>query len=295
MIEVLRAGPLTTVQDCGRRGLRHLGVPGGGALDQLALARAHALLANPAAAAALELIAGPLELRFGRAGWLALCGAAFEMRLDGRPLRPEWRWPFAAGQVLRLDGPLSGQRAVLAFDGGLALPPVLGDRALRRGGVLALGAPHALRGVRGLAAPVWEPLLRALPGPELDRLDSPSHSAFWTKDWAVTAQSDRMGARLAGPTLRLQSALELASTAVLPGVVQLPPVGQPIVLLADCGTTGGYPRLATVIEADLWKLAQCRPGQTLRFVASTLDDARAALAQQRHEIAQWRWVCATST
>jgi len=298
MIEILRCGPLTTVQDGGRTGLRHLGVPAAGALDDWALARLNALLGNAPGAAALELVAGPLELRIEREGWLALCGAPFEMRLDGRLLRPEWRWPCRAGQVLRLDGPVSGQRALLGFAGGLALPAVLGaratdlrsgfgglqGRALRKGDRLPLGSAAALRDVRGLAAPEWDGRLRALPGPELAALDLRSRDALWSEAWKVEPQSDRMGLRLSGPTLSLRRPLELASTAVLPGTLQLPPAGQPIALLADAGTTGGYPRVAIVIVADLWQLAQARPGARLRLQLCTLEAARAARAQRQHEL-----------
>lgn len=298
MIEILRCGPLTTVQDGGRQGLRHLGVPAAGALDDWALARLNALLGNAQQAAALELVAGPLELRIERAGWLALCGAPFEMRLDGRTLRPEWRWPCRPGQILRLDGPLSGQRALLGFAGGLDLPPVLGaratdlrsgfgglqGRALRKGDRLALGAAATLRGVRGLHAPEWDGNLRALPGPELAALELRARSALWSEAWRVEPQSDRMGLRLSGPVLRLGTPLELASTAVLPGTLQLPPAGQPIVLLADAGTTGGYARVALVIAADLWKLAQARPGSVLRLQACTLEAARAARVRRQHEL-----------
>ena len=299
MIEILRCGPLTTVQDDGRQGLRHLGVPAAGALDDWALARLNALLGNAPEAAALELVAGPLELRIEREGWLALCGAPFEMRLDGRLLRPDWRWPCRAGQLLRLDGPVSSQRGLLGFAGGLDVPAVLGaratdlrsgfgglqGRALRKGDRLPLGPAAALRGVRGLAAPEWDGRLRALPGPELDLR---SRDALWSEAWKVEPQSDRMGLRLSGPVLNLRRPLELASTAVLPGTLQLPPAGQPIALLADAGTTGGYPRVALVIAADLWKLAQARPGGSLRLQLCTLEAARAARARRQHELALLR-------
>ncbi len=298
MIEILRCGPLTTVQDRGRCGLRHLGVPAAGALDDWALARLNALLGNAPKAAALELVAGPLELRIERAGWLALCGAPFEMRLDGRLLRPEWRWPCSAGQVLRLEGPVSGQRALLGFAGGLEVLPVLGaratdlrsgfgglhGRALRKGDRLPLGPALPLRGVRGLRAPAWDGRLRALPGPELAALDLRSRDALWSEAWKVESQSDRMGLRLSGPLLNLRRPLELASTAVLPGTLQLPPAGQPIALLADAGTTGGYPRVALVIAADLWKLAQARPGFSLRLQSCTLEAARAARLERQQEL-----------
>lgn len=303
MLEILRVGPLSLVQDLGRHGLRHLGIARGGALDTLALRRANALLGNAPGAAALELVAGPLELRCARDAWFALCGAEFEITLDGRPLRSEWRWPMRAGQLLRVQGPLRGQRGLLAFDGGLDLPLELGaratdlragfgglqGRALKRGDRLPLGTARTLHGVRGLRAPECEPQLRLLPGPELALMSAAARKRFWAQDWTISPQSDRMGARLLGESLAARALPELPSHAVVPGLVQLPPGGQPIVLLTDAQTTGGYPRLGCVIEADLWKLAQWRPGQALRFVESTLDEALAARALQERELELLAW------
>lgn len=308
MIDILRAGPLTTVQDLGRQGLRHLGIAQGGALDALALRRANALLGNAADAAALELFAGPLELRCERDAWFACCGAAFEITVDGRSLPGEWRFPLRAGQTLRVQGPLAGRCGVLAFDGGLDLAPELSaratdlragfgglqGRALKRGDRLPLGPAARLRGARGLQAPDLEPTLRLLPGPELDLLSATARKRFWGLGWQLSPQCDRMGARLSGEALGTRAMPELPSHGVMPGLVQLPPSGQPIVLLADAQTTGGYPRLGHVIAADLWKLAQWRPGQDLRFVETSMEEARAVLAAQRRELELWTWACRAS-
>jgi len=301
MLEILQAGPLTLVQDLGRPGLRHLGVGAGGAFDAPALQRANALLGNAPGAAALELVAGPLRLRCDRDAWFSLAGAAFEARVDGRLQAPGMRWPLRAGQELRLDGPVSGQHGVLAVDGGIAVPLVLGaratalrggfggheGRALRRGDRLPLGPARSLRGRRGLHSPQPRPQLRALAGMELQQLDPASQIAFWQSDWQLGPHGDRMGLRLSGPALRRTGA-ELASQAVMPGLVQLPPGGQPIVLGVDAQTTGGYPRLAHVIAADLWQLAQLRPGDRLRFVLVDLAQARALQAEQARELAVLR-------
>ncbi|MBH9551315.1 5-oxoprolinase subunit C family protein [Inhella gelatinilytica] len=308
MLEVVRAAALCSVQDLGRPGRQHLGVPRGGALDRTALQRANLLVGNPAEAAALEVLAGPLRLRFHRAGWLALCGAAFEMHLNGRPLRTEWRWPFPAGAELVLRGPVTGRVGILALDGGLAVDPVLGSRAtqipggfggwqgrtLQAGDRLPLGPPRSLLGVRGLRVPAVEPGLRVVPGPEWAALTAASQRQWTEQLWRMSPQSDRMGVWLEGAPLRFSTSVEMRSHAVAAGWIQLPPAGQPIVLLPGCQSTGGYPRIAAVIEADLGALAQWRPGEARRFRWVTPDEARAARQVQGVQYAQWEWACAGS-
>ncbi|SMF35642.1 5-oxoprolinase subunit C family protein [Pseudogulbenkiania subflava] len=303
MLEILRPGVQTTVQDLGRHGLRHLGIGQSGALDAPALRIANRLVGNPEGAAALEITLGPVRLRFLRDGWLALSGADFDATLDGQPVWCGWRQAVRAGQELHLAGSRRGMRAYLAVDGGIAVPEVLGGRAtdlaagfggfagraLQAGDRLPLGEPLALEGKAGSRPPAWTPEIRALPGPEYAEFSAAAQHALWSRPWHVTAQSNRMGYRLAGPTLDRTARHELLSHGVLPGVVQVPPGGQPIVLLADAQTTGGYPRIATVIEADLWKLAQARPGAELHFVPTTLAEARHALQQQRYHLNRFNW------
>jgi biotin-dependent carboxylase-like uncharacterized protein len=302
MLEILQAGPLTLVQDLGRPGLRHLGLGAGGAFDAPALQRANALVGNPPGAAALEFPAGPLRLRCAsRELWVALAGAEFAARIGRQAQPPGLRWRLPAGEELRLDGPISGLHGVLAVDGGIALPPQLGSlstqlragigglqgRALRGGDRLPLGPARALKGRLGLRPPSRPARLRVLIGPEFDELDAASRRAFWQAEWRVAPQSDRMGLRLAGPPLR-RSGAELLSHAVLPGLIQLPPGGQPIVLGVDAQTTGGYPRLAQLIEADLCYLAQLRPGEALGFARVEIDEARELLDAQQRELANLR-------
>lgn len=308
MIEILHAGPLTTVQDLGRTGWRHLGLPPGGAMDALALQRANALLGNAPGDAALELCAGPLRLRPHRAVWLALQGAAFELRVAGQVQPAHLRCPVAAGQVVELQGPLAGQFAVLAFDGGVTVPSQLGaratllraglggleGRALRAGDLLPLGPPRALQGRRGLAPLPWQPLLGLLPGPEFAELTEDARRQLWRTRWRVGPHSDRMGLRLQGPTLHRRVGTELLSHAVMPGLVQLPPDGQPIVLGADAQSTGGYPRLGQVMAADLHKLAQLRPGDTLGFAPVDLDSARAIGQALSKDLERLRWALSST-
>ncbi|RXZ45334.1 biotin-dependent carboxyltransferase family protein [Crenobacter cavernae] len=298
MLEILRPGVQTTVQDLGRQGLRHLGIAVSGALDRPALRLANRLVGNPEGAAGLEIVIGPVVIRFHRAGFLALTGADFDGTLDDAPVRSGWRQGVSAGQVLTLHGCRQGMRAYLAVDGGIDVPLVLGSRAtdikagfgghqgraLRAGDHLNQGEPVPLKGRIGCRLPVWSPALRSIPGPEYDEFSPESRDIFWNSEWAVSPQSNRMGYRLQGEPLIREAGDDLLSHGVLPGVVQVPPNGQPIVLLADAQTTGGYPRIAVVIEADLWKLAQARPGARLRFACCTEADAVQALQQSRDEL-----------
>jgi 5-oxoprolinase (ATP-hydrolysing) subunit C len=291
-LQILRAGPLTTVQDLGRPGWRERGLSLCGALDEFALQTGNLLVGNPVGAAGLEFTLGPATLRFDTATCIALTGTDAEASLDGQPLKPWWRLPVRAGQTLKLAAPRERMRSYLAIAGGIAVPAVLGSRstdlkagfggldgrALRDGDRLPLAPPARLpTRAAGLRPPDWAPEVRALPGPEHDDFSPEAQRAFWAADWRITPQSNRMGYRLDGPALQRECGGDLPSHGVLPGVVQLPPGGQPIALLADAQTTGGYPKIAVVIRADLWKLAQLRLGATLRFVPCDIDEARAAL------------------
>jgi biotin-dependent carboxylase-like uncharacterized protein len=305
MIEVLQAGVQTSVQDAvGRPGWRHLGVTPGGASDAAALELANALVGNPPGAAGLEVWQGPLRLRLHGRGWLAVAGADFDARLAGRSLRSGWRSSWKDGDEFTMaPRAQAGACAFVALAGGLDVPAVLGargtdlaggwgghqGRALRAGDLLPLGAPsRALQGRLGVMVPALEAgavrLLRALPGPEHDtHFDADAQARFWTAEWTVGAQSNRMGARLQGPLLPRRRHDELPSHAVGPGAVQVPAQGQPIALRVDAQTTGGYPRIAWVIAADSSRLAQCEAGARLRFQRVTLRQAGDALRQAQQE------------
>jgi biotin-dependent carboxylase-like uncharacterized protein len=302
-LQILRAGPLATVQDLGRSAWRDRGISRCGALDELALGWGNLLVGNPADAAGLEFTLGPASLRFDADCCVAVTGTDADASLDGQPLRPWWRRRVRAGQTLKLAAPHERMRSYVAISGGIALTRELGScstdlkagfggldgRALRDGDRLPLDPPATLpaRAV-GLRPPDWDATLRVLPGPEHEEFAPASRETFWRTGWQVTPQSNRMGYRLAGPVLVREHGAELASHGVLPGVIQVPPSGQPIVLLADAQTTGGYPKIGVVIRADLWKLAQLRLGAMLRFVPCTLDDAHAALRAQRQRLDQLR-------
>ncbi len=301
-VEVVAPGLLTTVQDpYGRPGFERYGVATGGALDPFAAEAANRLVDNPPRAALLELtLAGP-ELRFGAASAIALCGADLGPTLDGQPLAPGWSAFVRPGAVLTFGDRRAGARAYLAIAGGLCVPPVLGSastdlragfgglegRPLRAGD--RLQAPPArdlaARAGRFLAAAADLPAptapIRVLPGPHLERFAPEALEALCDEPWRITEQADRMGYRLAGPRLRHRQGPDVVSLGLPVGAIQVPGDGQPIVLLADHQPTGGYTVLACVIRADLRRLAQRLPGETVRFTLTTPEAARAALAEQR--------------
>ena len=310
MIELLRAGPLTTVQDLGRTAWRDRGISRCGALDDLALIQANLLVGNAPGAAGIEFTLGAATLRFAADGQVAFTGTDADATLDGRPVRPGWREAVRAGQVLKLAAPRERMRTLLAVSGGIDVAQALGSRstdlkagfggfegrALHDDDVLPWRPPAAPARRRvGLRPPPWDASVRVMPGPEHDQFSSAARDAFWSADWTLTPQSNRMGFRFAGPVLGRIVTADLPSHGVLPGVIQVPPSGQPIVLLADAQTTGGYPKIGVVIAADLWKLAQLRLGATLRFVRCTRDDAVAALRERRILIDQWTTALCMST
>ena len=310
-VKVLRPGLLSTVQDPGRYGLQHLGIVPCGAMDATAHALANALVGNARDEATLEItVLGP-ELEFEQAALVALCGAEFDARADGRTLPLSRPVLLEAGTRLSARRALRGARAYLAFAGGLELEPVLGSRstyvparfgglegrALRAGDVaplapgaarlaaeryakLARGATvrEGLRTVRwsapSLTLPDREPIVvHAMEGRHFGRFQASSQRVFFDAVWRVSPDSNRMGYRLAGPTLTLTEAGEILSEPTCLGTVQVPPNGVPIALLADHQTTGGYPKIAEVAVADVPRLAQLAPGGTLHFARCTLEDA----------------------
>jgi 5-oxoprolinase (ATP-hydrolysing) subunit C len=328
MIDVIRAGLLTSVQDLGRHGCRHLGVALGGALDRLALEVGNRLVGNRPDAAGLEITFGPTVLRFLRATRIAITGSEFGATLDGAPVFSWWSLPVQAGQELTLNAARRGMRGYVCVAGGIDVLPMLGSRstdlgarfgglggrALRDGDRLPIGVPMSrARGFDpdapefGVKAPewckfnqvdepgrrgrhpsgaAWAPPIRVLPGPEYDSFTDTAHDAFWSEEWLVTPNSNRMGYRLAGTALERKQKSDLLSHAVMPGTIQVPPNGQPIVLMSDAQTTGGYPKIGSVIHADLWKLAQIRLNGAVRFIPSTPHEARAALLEERRYLRQ---------
>ena len=296
MIEVLRAGLCDLVMDLGRPGLGAFGVPAGGAADSAALAAANRLVGNDEAAAGLEITLSGPSLRFPQGGVVALTGARFAAtRSNGAALAWNETLVLAAGETLSLDQATAGCRCWLVWRGGLAVPQVMGSRstflpagfgghqgrALRTGDELASGtSAGAVRLLR--ARPPFserDAPLRVVAGPQAGQFDDAGLVAFFSGNYRVGAASDRRGLRLSGPAVTHARA-ELPSQGVLPGAVQVPPDGQPIILGWDGPVTGGYPVIAGVIAADVPKLAQLRPGDAVRFATIALETARSLAAGQ---------------
>lgn len=304
MLTIIRAGIYTSVQGGKRTGLRQSGVSYCGALDGPALSIANALVGNDLDAPGLEITLGQCEIEFSEDGWFALTGAGCEARLDGKAVWTGWRNAVNAGQRLVLKRPLHGMRSYLAVSGGLDVPDVLGSastdlktgvgglegRLLRDGDTLPVrSSSKTFSAPQGVKQLLWGNRIRALPGPEYQEFEKASQDAFWRLPWRLNPQSNRMGYRLQGQSLVRTSDRELVSHGLLPGVVQVPSNGQPIVLMNDAQTTGGYPRIACIIEADMYHLAQIPLGQPIHFVPCTLEEALAARQEQARFLQQLAW------
>lgn len=296
MLNIIRAGLQTTVQDQGRNGLRGQGVSLGGALDAPALYAANLLVGNRGTDAGLEVTLGECTVEFTREGWMALTGAGCDAYLDKQRIWTGWNYPVRAGQRLVLHRPKRGMRSYLAVSGGIDVPKVLGSRStdltggfggldgrkLNDGDVLPLGeVRHVPQKSQGIKQLLFNNYIRVLPGPEYQEFSPEEQEFFWRTPWHLSPQSNRMGYRLNGHSLRRNSSREMFAHGLLPGVIQVPHCGQPIVLMADAQTTGGYPRIACVIEADLYHLAQIRLGEPIHFIRCTLAEAQQAYKEQK--------------
>jgi 5-oxoprolinase (ATP-hydrolysing) subunit C len=311
MIEIVHTAPLLTVQDTGRRSYRHDGVPLCGAMDGPALRRANLLLGNLTHAAALEVTAGPLTLRSHGDHALVWMGTDMQARVriqkkhasgfESQSVIPGFVTPFPAGAELVAErASIPGQRALIAFAGGIDVPRIMGSRgtdlnnhfggyqgrSLRAGDRLAIrnhpSVSELIRSV-GVRQPQPDFVLRAIPGLDYDNFYVEEREAFWRAPWQVSGNSNRMGLRLRGRPLSVPPDSQRFSSGVLGGMIQMPPDGQPIVLAADAQTTGGYPVIASVIQADLWQLAYLAPGMPVRFTEVSVAEAQGLLAAQRQE------------
>jgi antagonist of KipI len=321
---VVSAGFLTSVQDLGRTGYRRSGISVGGALDSHAMRVANALVGNEDSAAGLEATLGKLRLRFDDQRVVAWCGGAFAVRIGDENLPPGHAGVIAKDEELVMVAPNAGSRAWLAISGGIDVPPVLGSRAtdlrgnfggldgrtLRDGDALPLGAKErrfetaGLIGRRLQTAAPWisewsaptpwattvarDRFLRVVRGPDWMRFTAEAQAALVGAPFTVTLDSDRMGARLDGPNLPRRDVSDLLSEAVAPGTLQVPPNGKPILLLGDCQTMGGYPKIAHVITIDLPIAAQLWPGDLVRFHEVSLADAQELLLEREEDFARFR-------
>jgi biotin-dependent carboxylase-like uncharacterized protein len=275
-LTVLATGPLTTVQDEGRPGQAALGIGRSGACDRASAALANRLVGNPASAAVLEVTFGGLAVRAGADLLVVTTGA----RCPGAPHAAPTL--LRRGAELRLGPPAGGLRSYLAVRGGIDVPPVLGSRStdvlaglgpavVAAGDVLPAGEPSVPPAGVDLAPvadpPAGEVAVAVLPGPRADWFGAAGWSALTGQPWQVTSDSNRVGLRLDGrPLARLRGG-ELPSEGMVRGALQVPPAGTPVLFLADHPVTGGYPVIGYVIDADVDRCAQLRPGQALRFRA----------------------------
>ncbi|GAB3540174.1 biotin-dependent carboxyltransferase family protein [Pontibacter brevis] len=320
-LKIISSGLLTTIQDLGRHGYQKDGIIVSGAMDTFALRAANLLIGNEEAEAGIEVtLMGP-KIQFEQHHLIAITGADLSPTIDGEPVKG-WRPLFVeAGSVLEFGSPRSGCRAYISVAGGFDIPKVLGSyatylsaglgglngSALQAGDTLPCksfpdkterflqGMVQNQKGASGTQAN-WavdsslyfkyeEPQpIRVLKGPEYGLFSEQSQQDFWRMAYQVTSQSDRMGYRLRGTRLSLAEQADMLSSAVTFGTVQVPAEGNPIVLLADHQTTGGYPRIAQVISADFSKLAQLTPRDKLRFTEVTLEEAQLLYIRQEKNI-----------
>lgn len=275
VLTVVEAGLLTTVQDRGRTGWAHLGVPRGGALDDVAAALGNRLVGNGPDDAVLEVTLGGFAARAGEGAWVAVTGAPCPVTVDGVPAAHGEPVRLPAGGELRVGAPSGGVRVYVAVGGGIAVPPVLGSRAtdtlawvgppqIRDGDRLPVGPASGSPRAQETPRPLRPGALRVIPGPRADWFDD-AVARLCATPYVVSGDSNRIGMRLAGEPLPRAREGELPSEGMVLGSVQVPPSGLPVVFLADHPPTGGYPVVAVVDPADLWQCAQLRPGEEVRF------------------------------
>ena len=303
-IEVQAPGLLTTVQDLGRQGFGPVGVSPSGAADPISLRVGNRLVGNKEGAAALEMMLLGGTFIFPQGAIVALTGSDFGAMLDDVRVDVGVSGQVQPGQTLRLGPTTSGARCYLCVQGGIAVKRFLGSssthmlsglggfegRPLRKGDVLRIGRTSKPFRSRKIAAQVSERLrerkvLRVTPGPQVDWFSESSLRAFYAGTYRVGEQSNRMGLRLEGAPVSQRGAREMITEGVSLGAIQVPAGGSPIILFVEQQTTGGYPKIANVISADLHRVGQLRPRDEIRFEQVTFDRARALLVEQEKLLA----------
>lgn len=309
-VQVLHSGLLTTIQDIGRFGLQKYGVIVSGAMDSYSLRLANLLVGNRENEAVLEITLYGTTLQFDEDTLIAITGGDFMTTIDGI-IAPIWRPVLIKKKsILKFNSAIKGSRAYVAFAGGINIPEIMGSkstylrakiggfegRALQKGDRLPIGELNKLNKelVKHLETNTvnWsinfnefisfkqDKVIRVLKGTEFDRFDKESQKTFLEQPYSITIQSDRMGYRLEGPPISLSENFELLSEGVTFGTIQIPSSGQPIILMADRQTTGGYPKIGQVITGDLPSLAQLQPMSTIRFKEITLEEAENILLEK---------------
>jgi len=319
-LTILQPGFGTTVQDSGRTGFRQLGVSPGGAADAFGARVANLLVGNPEDLAVLEVTLGGVRMAFDDSRIVAWCGGDFSVKVDGVSVPPGRPCRVMAGEELSFGGAKSGCRAWVAVSGGVDVPPVLGcrstdlrggfggfkGRTLRAGDALPLGgnspmAEHLLEKLARKRVPSWgapfewsapgrgRAVLHFVRGSNWSRFEDSAFAAFIREPFSVSPDSDRMGVRFDGPLMeRSDGGGDLVSEAVVPGTIQVPPGGKPILLLADCQTIGGYPKLAHVITTDFPIAAQIRPGDPVWFREISFSASHRLLLERERDLQMFR-------
>ncbi len=305
MIRILKPGFYASVQDTGRFGYLSDGVGRCGAMDALALKIGNAAIGNPDTAAAVEFTFGGFEVEATRDIEICIGGSPIQAKIDGKPIHRWWAQTLPKGQRLSVGPCASGMRSYLCVAGGIDVPTVLGSkstdlkggfgglsgRLLKAGDVLDVGAAYKGREMRpkGLSPREFPdlfrdftvcPTLRFIPAREWEDLNTANQRKFLDEEWAISPDSNRVGYRLNGVQICPKVHKEMLSHGILPGTIQLPPSGQPVVQMRDANTAGGYPKLGKVIEADMSVLAQVPIGKSIRFTPCSIDEAKIALRTQ---------------
>ena len=303
MLHVIKPGFLSTVQDAGRRGWARFGIPPSGPMDRVAFKAANALVGNTPNAAVLEITLSGPHLTVTRDCLVAVCGAEFDLQVGHLPV-PTWHAVYVRGGYPIQFGMLhKGARAILAVSGGINVPLFLGSRStylnggfgglqgrsLKPGDQLPLGqsSPGDLVMQAGRSwskelRPMYKqaPVIRVVLGPQMDYFDDNALDTFTKHAYIISSSSDRMGLRLQGPVIQHKKCTGIVSDGIITGSIQIPPDGMPIVMMVDHQTTGGYPKIATVIQPDIPLLAQCLPGAAIRFKVISLTEAYEIAASQ---------------
>lgn len=307
-LEVIAPGLHTTVQDLGRIGYQDVGVPASGPLDRISHSLANALVGNPPGTAVLEmLLQGPTLKVIAESARIALvgCNAGIEILSGGAGTIPAGRSVrLTRGEIFRIGALRDSVWAYLAIEGGPDIPPVLGStstyvrgaiggfqgRRLQPGDVVSLNlAGVDVRAEHGLSRPLDLALdqpIRAVLGPQADYFTDDAMNTFLSSDYRVSPQADRMGYRLEGPALAHAKGYDIVSDGIVTGAIQVPGSGLPIVLMVDHQTIGGYPKIATVISADIPVVARRRPGRPIRFVAVDVREAERLRSEQEAALRQ---------
>jgi antagonist of KipI len=321
VLKISKPGLLTTVQDLGRPGFQQYGIVVGGALDSFAARAVNLCVGNDDNAALLEMAQTGPDLVFDRDALIAWGGGDFDARVGGEALPRDRAVRVAAGQVVSFGPARAGLRAWMAVAGGIDVPLVMGSRTTyRRAGIgghqgrpliagdvlkrfeptewaqrvlasLQAGGRRAVTWTvrpETMGRPATPGVVRALRGPECDWFSKVSQQTFFSVTWRATNEADRMGVRLSGPALDRRREGEMISSTVNAGTVQVPPAGQPIVLLPSRQSIGGYPRIAGVVSVDLGRLTQLRPGDTVSFEETTLAVAHDLYLARERDLARVR-------